>query len=99
MKIGEQSKALPDVFPGRPVRFTDTDDTGERVVVVSCNPEDDGGLIHRQAKQRSREIFNRALRVVGGKKSEGEVIISEDGSADLPITTKVGRIVLSFQHY
>ena len=99
MKIGEQSKALPDVFPGRPVRFTDTDDTGARVVVVSCNPEDDGGLIRQQAKQRTREVFNRALRVVSGRTGEGEVVISEDGSADLPITTKIGRIVLSFQHY
>jgi len=99
MKIGEQRKALPDIFPGRPVRFTDTDDASENIVVVSCNPEDDGGLIHRQAKQRSREIFNRALRVVAGKTGEGKVVIGEEGSADLPITTKVGRVVLSFQHY
>lgn len=99
MKLGEQIVTLPDILPGVPASLTDVDATKPSIVVISCNPEDNGGIVYRQKPEDTQEVFNRAGRIVSADMGDIEAVIGPDGAVDLPIATKFGKATLTIRHY
>ena len=99
MKVGERKVRLPDIFPGIPISLTDADATNPSIVVVSCNPEDNGGIVYRQKPEDTQEVFNRAGRIISADTGDIESIIGPDETVDLLITIKFGKATLTITHY
>lgn len=99
MNIGERHIKLPDVTPGMPASITDMGDSSPSVLILSCNPEDEGGIVYRQIPEDSYEVFRRTLRVVRSKSGIIEAVIGKDETINLTLTTKVGKATLAVKHY
>lgn len=99
MKVGERNVKLPDILPGVPISLTDADELNPNIVVVSCNPQDDGGIVYRQRPESTREILNRVFRLIRSDVGDVEAVIGRNETVDLPITTKFGKATLTITHY
>ena len=99
MKINERKVKLPDILPGAPISLTDSNELNPRIVVVSCNPEDDGGTVYRQNIEGAQEIFNSIFRLVRSDVGDVEAVIGKNETVDLPVTTKFGKATLTITHY
>jgi len=97
--IGTKEIKLPDVPPGVPASMTDATETGPSVLILSCNQEDNGGIVYRQKPQDTQEILNQAFRLISSEKGSVEAVIGDKETISLPIITRFGKAILKITHY
>jgi len=99
IEIGEKKIKLPDIPPGIPGSFSDLNTMNPSVLIVSCNPEDNGGIVYRQDPGDTKEVRDNRLRLVHANTGNIETVIGDGEAINLPITTKIGQASLTLTHY
>jgi uncharacterized protein (UPF0261 family) len=90
---------LPDIQPDAPASFTDHEPDNPSVLIISCNPDESGGIIYRQDQESTVEVLNRKLRRISSSEGDLVAVIGEGASIDVNVTLKAGEAVLKLSHY
>lgn len=99
VRVGEKTVSMPDIPPGIPASLSDVDPSSPSVLVVSCNPDDDGGIVYRQKPDDTLEILGRALRIIDGDSGDIEAVIGRNETISIPLHTKFGKAILELRHF
>ena len=93
---------LPDIGPlDPPGTFTHHDPEHPKLLVISCNPLDDGGLIYTASIHNQILLARGLLRVLVDDRDsiELEAAIGTGGSYERKLLTSHGLGNLMFRHY
>lgn len=99
LEIADKKLKPGSIPPGVPGSFTDHNAEDPHLMIVSCNLDDDGGIVYRQDSGEGVLIANNRLRVVSDDIGDIEAVIGNGQSYERDITTKYGLGKLILTHY
>lgn len=99
LSFGEQSIALPDIEPqGPPTTLSHLDPNKPQIIIVSCNPDDQGGFVYTYDADKSFVIPEHILSGM----TEGatmDAVIAPFERYQRDIRTKFGLGTLILAHF
>ncbi len=99
LSYNQQVTHIPDVDPlGVPLRITHFDAIKPYIVVVSCNPDDQGGLVYRDEIRKSSQTTDQDMLDLSAV-AEIEAVIAPTGLYEREIQTKYGGGLLKLTHF
>lgn len=99
LEIQSHTLNLPDIGPkGPPGSFSHLDPQKPYILVVSCNPDDSGGIVYRADPETSQTILNNAIRLIT-EEAKIEGVIGEKETYIRELITKQGLVKLTLTHY
>ena len=99
LEIQSQKLNLPDIGPNDPPgSFSHLDPKEPHVLVVSCNPDDSGGLVYRGNLETSQTVLNDALRLMT-EEADLEGVVGQNGTYERELMTRQGLGKLTLTHY
>lgn len=101
VEIELQSRRLkmPDIGPlDPPGSFSHSDPLDPYILVVSCNPDDSGGLIYRGNPDTSIVILNNTVRLMS-EEAEIEGVVEKNSTFEHELMTRYGLGKIILTHY
>jgi len=98
IKKTETIVQMSDIPPGKSASMTHYEAEKPGVYVISCNPDNYGGIVSYRAPKDAMPIVHDGTHNIYGELTEVVAVVGHEQTVELPLQTRLGEAVMRITH-